>query len=211
MYIPTGSATAAAGNYMDLMLNNISGSFATSVSYPANLAPGASYAFHATFVQGNTLAQSAMGYTTLATLYSTYKVNRFRLSVTCQPANGNDASQLVVLPIGGEEIPSSSGFQVDTRVMASQPNAVAKVTASGVPPRENTVTIAHDVYHILGITKQQYEDYPPVTLSSAPTAYPCYGGIFIQQLNGANNTSPIVVQIVLEQDVTFSDVIQPIN
>lgn len=210
VYIPAGYATAAAGNYMDVCVNSVSSPFQFGCTYTATQAPAPTYAFHGSLVQGDVLGQVAMGYTAMASLYMQYKVHSFKLAVTAQPGAASDPMQLVVIPLGAEEIPSSSAGQVNSRVLSNQPNCVTKVCASGVPASLNTARVSHKVWDILGLRQQQYLDFPNALLSAIPS-YPCYAGIFLQGINGSNNASPVTVQIVLEQVVELSDLIQPIN
>jgi len=207
-YIGTGYATAAAGNFCDFMVNSIASPFYGGVSYPFTSGTGVySWGFHGSLVQGDVLSQASIGYQSLAGLYTNYKVHSYKVTVTVQPATAADPTVVSLIPIGGEEIPSTSAAQVDCRVMCSQPLSASKLCASGVPPSSNTLVIAHRVSDTLGLRQQQWLDMPPSALNATPT-YPCYAGLFLQETNGSNNSAPISVMIVLEQVVEFSDLIQ---
>lgn len=210
LYIPAGASTAAAGNYTDICVNTLSGQY--NVSYPSTAAPGAAYAFHASTVQGDLIAQTPLGYVSFASMYTNYKVMRFKLSAMIQPTLSSDTTALVLFPIGNEEIPSSAAGSTNLKVMASQPNAVNKIAYAFSSSTVNTAVIEHNVWDIIGQRKEQYVDQSPTPISSLPNnTQIAFAGLFLQQLNGANNTGSIIVQLQLEQIVELSDLIQPLN
>jgi hypothetical protein len=207
-FIPAASATAAAGNYSDIVVNSLAAQF--NATYPMTLTPGATYAFHGTAVQGNSIAQTPLGFTNFVGMYTKFKVMRFKVILTVQPAASSDTAVVVLSPLGAEEIPSTGAGSVNTHVMESQPNAVSKVVSWAVAPRENTLVIEHYPWDILGVRKDQYCDQSPDPIGLFP-ATPIYAGIFLQELNGTSNGSAIVVQCTIQQVVELCDLVQPIN
>lgn len=207
-YLAAGSATAAAGNYADIVVNSLAAQF--NASYPMTLVPGAAYAFRGVPIQGNSIAQTPIGFTNFAGMYTKFKVMKFRVAVAVQPAQSGDTCAVVVAPLGAEEIPASGAGNVNTHVMESQPNAVSKVCSQYVAPRENTIVIEHFPWDILGMRKDQYIDQPSDVIGLFP-ALPCYAGIFLQQLNGANNGAALPIQVTISQVVELTDLINPIN
>jgi hypothetical protein len=208
VYIAAGRSTAAAGNYMDMVVNTLNSQF--NATYAATVAPGATYSFWGTLVQGNVISQAPIGYTNFAGLYTKFKVHKFRVVVTVQPANSADTSSVVLAPLGAEEIPSTGAGSVNTHVMESQPSAVSKICQAFTCPRENTLTIEHNCWDYLGMRKEQYLDQPPDAIGGYP-ATPIFAGLFLQQLNGTNNAAAVVVQITIQQVVELCDLVNPIN
>lgn len=210
VYLPAGTSTAAAGNYTDICVNSLTGQY--NVTYPTTSAPGAAYAFHGSLVQGDSVAQTPLGYVSFVSMYTNYKVLRFKLSAMVQPTLTSDAAALVLIPLGNEEIPSSAAGSTNLKIMSSQPNAVNKVAYAFSSAAANTIVLEHNVWDILGQRKEQYMDQSPTPIASLPgNSQIAFAGLFVQQLNGANNTGSIIVQLQLEQIVELSDLIQPLN
>lgn len=215
-YIPASLSTAAAGNYMSIMLNSIVGPFNTP-TFPMTLGTTTySYGFHASLVQGYLITANPLGFTPLQSLYTNYRVIAYRLEVTVSPANSSDTCRLVVLPLGAEEIPSTSAANVDLRVIEEQPYALSCTCATNVasgPGFNNTLVLSGAPYKDLGLTREQYLSAGYQTsLGSLPAAnITDYAGIFLQQLNGTNNASPLVITCRLTQIVILEDAIQQVN
>jgi len=207
-YLAAGRSTAAAGNYTNFVLNSIVYQF--NSGYPVTLAPGSTFAFNAALVQGCAITQGPIGYTNFAALYEKYKVHKFKITATVIPSNVADATSMTLLPIGAEQIPSAAAGSVNTRVFESQPSAVTKVCIPFGPPSANTVTIEGFPWDYLGVRKEQYLDEAPDAIGVFP-ATPCYGGLFLQQLMGSNNSTAISVHITIEQVVELCDLVNPIN
>jgi hypothetical protein len=138
----------------------------------------------------------------------------YKVVVTVNPAQAADTCRLVVLPMGGEEIPSTSAGSVNLRVLEEQPYALATTCSSGVasgPTISNTLTLSGCPYKDLGLTRQQYYDAPPTSVASQPAAsIEDFVGIYLQQLNGTGNGQALSVQIKLEQICQFSDLLQQV-
>ncbi len=210
-YFPIGTLTAAAGNYMSILVNSAYSPF-NSATYQMTSIPGPVYAFRSTLVQGDTLVQQAMGYGSMSALYTNYRVLSYRLKVTFMTQNVADSAELVLVPVGFEEIPSSSSAAVNLRVMASQPRSKTRVCETSVPSRENTVILEGTVWDLVGQRKQQWLDQPPTALTATPGAgSQAYLGIFLQELNGTNNVAVCTIAIELQQTVEFTDLLNPIN
>lgn len=209
-YFPVGTLTAAAGNYMSILVNAVSTPF-NSATYQMTSAPGVAYAFHASLVQGSSIGNLPMGYSALAALYVNYKVLSYSLKVTFMPQNVADTTEMVVLPVGLEEIPFSAAASVNLRVMASQPRSVTRVCEVSVPGESNTVRLSQKMHHLVGQRAQQYLDLPPTAIGSNPSAgSQANVGIFLQQVNGANNATVATIAIELIQVVEFTDYLNPI-
>jgi hypothetical protein len=98
--------------------------------------------------------------------------------------------------------------------MEGQPFAKAKTVAAATVSDggNNTLVLTGNCAADLGKTPTQYEDGVDIPIGAAPAAgYFDAVGIFLQQLNGANNIATVTMQIRLVQEVTFYDLIQPIN
>lgn len=206
-YFPAGTMTAAAGNYFDLIVNAMSPF--TGVSYPLTLVPGATYAAHANLVQGCILAQTPIGYTELAGIYTNYRVIKYILEITVVPTNASDTTRVVVMPLGQEEIPGAGAASVNLKVFESQPYALAKTFASGVtPPGGNSIQLIGYPNRDLGRTMSEYMSLAPTASGSGPAPGTAdVVGVFLQQLNGANNSGVVTMQIKLMQEVEWYELI----
>lgn len=213
-YWPAGRMTAAAGNYFDVWVNNIIAPF--NNSYPATLAPGVAYASNAVLVQGYSIANNPIGLTALQGIYTNYRVFQYKLEITVTPTTNTDSCRLVCIPLGSEEIPSAAAANVDLRVMEAQPYSLSKTCGSGMiagPGVNNTLVISGAPYKDLGITREVYAGsgyQTPVTTSPALTIA-SFVGVFLQQLNGANNTQAVLCQCKLTQVVRFEELDAPIS
>lgn len=208
-FFPVGTLTAAAGNYMSVLVNSAYIPF-NSATYQMTSVPGPTFAFRSTLVQGDSLTQQAMGYASMSSLYTNYRVLSYRMKVTFMPQNVADTAELVLIPVGFEEIPSSSAAAVNLRVMASQPRSKTRVCETGVPSRENTLILEGNIWDLVGQRKQQWLDQAPTALTAFP-ANQAYLGIFLQELNGTNNVAVCTIAIELQQVVEFTDLLNPIS
>lgn len=209
-YIAAASSTAAAGNYMSVMVNSGYYPFNTVYSY-TNSVTG-TFNFHGTLVQGFSISNNFLGYSSIASLYENYKCLKWKLVVTVQPQNNSDVTTMVVLPLGNEQIPSSSAATVNLQVMQSQSRAKSKLCTTNAAGKDNCLIMSEDVATTLGRRSQQWLDTAPSAMGAVPaTADQCYAGLYIQQLNGANNTAALVVTVKLYQQFEFSDLLAPVS
>jgi hypothetical protein len=208
-YFPIGRLTAAAGNYAAVMVNSAYSPF-NAASYQLITAPGSTFSMNGVLVQGDTMAQQAMGYSSMAALYTNYRVLHYSLKATFMPQNVADTSEMVLIPVGFEEIPSTSAAAVNLRVMASQPRSIVRVCETAVPARENTLVLQQNGWDLVGMRKQQWIDLPPTSVTTFP-ANQAYVGIFVQQLNGTNNAAVCTLALELQQTIEFTDLLNPIS
>lgn len=215
MYYPAGRLTAAAGNYFAVMVNSIASPFNVPTFTATLTTASYSFANYANLIQGNSITDSPMGYSTMGGLYTKYAVLRYRLEVTAIPGSTTDAARMVVLPIGNEEIPSTGASSVNLRVLEEQPFALATTVASATdvgPASGNTLVLSGCPYKDLGVDRSTYLSDATVSMNSQPaTAYRSYAGIFLQELNGSNSTVAFSLQVKLTQIVQWSDLIQQVN
>lgn len=206
-YIPATNI-AVAGNYMDVLVNSFYHPFQTTyvVSTAVN-----TYSMHGSYVNGFSSTQNPMGYSTFAALYTLYKVMSYELVVTCQPQNTGDTVALCIFPIGNEEIPSATAANVNLQVFEGQPKFRSVVCANGVAAKFNTLSIRQPVHDLLGKRPSQWMDTDGTALGAQPATDAGYCGIFIQGLDGASNTSPIVVSVKLRQWIEFTDLVQQVS
>jgi len=200
--------TAAAGNYFSLPISNVVTPFNGPLGI--TLAPGATYASNASLVQGCSVTQNYMGYSSIATLYTNYKVMSYRVKLTAIPQNVQDTLELVILPVGFEEIPSTSAGSVNTRVLAAQPFCKTNVCEATVAAKYNSVTLVGNCWNMAGQRKEMYIDQPPTAVGAGPAA-PLFVGVFLQQVNGTNNVATVTMAIEIEVLVEFTDLLNPIN
>lgn len=209
LYWAPGRLTAAAGNYFSLPINNIVTPF-NGPTYNIISAPGPTYACNAQLVNGGSVTQASMGYSSLAALYTNYRVLSYKLTLVGMPTAASDMFQLVAVPIGFEEIPSASAANVNVRVLASQPRAKSIVCEPGVPAASNTVVLTGDLWNLVGQRKEMWLDQPPTALGAGPSST-AFLGVFIQELNGANNVGTCTLMVMVETLVEFTDLLNPIN
>lgn len=202
-YFPAGTMTAAAGNYFDLIVNAMAPM--SGISYPITAVPGATYAAHANLTQGCTISQTPIGYANLAASFRYYRVRKYVLEIVVIPQSAADTTRVVVFPVGSDEVPAAGAGSVDLRVFESQPYALAKTFASGVtPPGGNIITVVGRPNQDLGRTMAEYMALAPTLATSGPaTGTSSVYGVFLQQLNGANNASPVTLQLKLMQEVEW--------
>lgn len=206
-YWVAGRLTSAAGNYLSVYLNSLLQTYATP-NYQLTAAVGPAYASNAQLVQGNTINNGPMNLNNMAAIWKKYAVVKYRLEVTVTPAVNGDICRLVVAPFGDVEIPSSSAASVNLKVMEEQPFALATTCTpqSGSGLAGNTLVLEGAPYKDLGMSRAEYLAN---TLSSTATnAYPtkpCFAGVFIQQLNGSGNASPVTIQMKMLQTIILSD------
>jgi len=205
MYWAAGKMTAAAGNYFCVSVNAFNQPFNTM--YPYNQVPAPTYGNNASSVQGSTLANNAIGYNNVANLYSTYRVNKYKITVKGKSDTSTDDFRLVVFPLGDQTIPNSNAVYVNLAVMEGQPGAQAVDCINAARP--GTITHSMTVWDNLGWRKSAWMASNPSPLSAVPTQVPlAYVGIFCQQLAGSNNSQTCILSVVLEQEVELTDPIQ---
>jgi len=153
-----------------------------------------------------------MGYSTFASLYQQYKVLKYKVQVSVQPSITTDSLQLVVFPAGNEQIPSTAAGSTNLAVMEGQPQARSKIVVTQAPSKDNTLSITQHVWDLMGRRKNQLMDFASTQISSFPgTNDQGFVGIYLQQLNGASNTQPILVTVRLWQKVELTGLVGAIN
>lgn len=208
-YIPPAASTSAAGSYMSVLVNSIYQPFNTT--YNA-IAATNTYDMRGILVQGCTNSKNPMGYSTFASLYQQYKVLKYKVQVSVQPSITTDSLQLVVFPSGNEQIPSASAGSTNLAVMEGQPQARSKIVVTQAPSKDNTLSITQYVWDLMGRRKNQLMDFASTQVNSFPgTNDQGFVGIYLQQLNGANNTQPILVTVRLWQKVELTGLVGAIN
>jgi len=212
-YWAAGTMTAAAGNYFNLFPNARTPMSGNTYTVTAGVGT-ATYASNALLLQGSQLANTPIGWSAYSGLYANYRVKRYRLEITVIPQNAQDATRLIVFPLGDEAIPSATAGNVNTRVLEAQPGAKAMTVAAGVSGTRstNSMVIYGDVAKDLGKTTVDYMGLADTAVGSAPAAGTSdYIGVYLQQLNGANNTAVVSIQLRISQDIVFYDLSQEFN
>ncbi len=208
VYVNAAHSTAAAGNYASIGVNALTAYSASN--YTLLTAAAQPYSFHGNLVQGASLTQAPMGYGSLSALYTNYRVLSYTIKVTITPQVVSDILEFVVIPMGFEELPSSSAAAINLRVLASQPRARSRVCEASCPAKDNTITLSGTLWDLVGQRREQWMDQAPTAVTSSPNPL-AFVGIFMQQLNGSNNSQTINVRIELVQTVEFTDLLNPIN
>lgn len=215
-YLAASTATAAYGNYFSVCINALVQAFSVSTYTPTTGSGTYLYGFSGALVQGNSISGSPMWYNELASIYTAYKVLRYRLKVSVRSTSSADVFEIVLLPLGTEQIPSASQSNVNTRVLLAQPRSVHKVCSNGGNAQKDSVQLSQTVANLLNIRQGAWLDYPPTPMTQVPgtiggQGISGYVGFFLQMLNGVANTGSISVDIELEQEVEFTDINQPLS
>jgi len=96
--------------------------------------------------------------------------------------------------------------------MLGQARNKTKVCASGAAARDQTLTMKEYIHDILGRRKAQWIDEPGQSMGTQPgAADQAYAGLFLQELDGATNSNPVIVSIRMWQYVELTDLIQQLN
>jgi hypothetical protein len=165
---------------------------------------------HGSFVQGFSTGTEPAGYTVLQSLYTLYKVLKYRVTVRPQCASAADQFGVVLLPQSNEAIPSAAAGYMNLLVLQSQPRAKYRDIINGASQTE--LVHSEGVHTTLGKRLEQWRNIDSVAFNSAPaTADLAYCGLFLQPLNGSANQAVITVSIILEQEVEFSGLVAQIN
>lgn len=203
-YVPAGSMVYSTGNYFNIQVNSFYQPFNTT--YPVTAAaagPGGG----GTLVQGGALTNNPMGWAELAAIWQFYKVMKYRIEITAYISSTADSFKLVLIPLGGTEIPSASAGNINLRVLDAQPQTRSTVVEFGTGASDNTVAMESAVYKDLGVSREQYISGNQIPVGTSPSATNTwqtdYIGVFMQQLNGANNSGIITFSAKLIQDVRF--------
>lgn len=206
VYVAAGSMSVANGNYCDILVNSIVSPFQTTY----NINRSATYApFNGTFTQGYSVVNNPVGTGTLTALYQFYRVNRYKLEVMVQPQSGGDTTQAVIWPFGNDEAFGGGAVAPTLRICGSQNRAVTKTCVANAVQSQNTLKLAATPWEDLGITKAMYEaDCIPSVTSYPPTNFQDYVGLFLQEMDGATNGAPMIVNIKLTQAVSFWDLVE---
>jgi hypothetical protein len=206
-YVPAGNSTAAAGNYTNMCVNTLYTPF--NAGYPVNTAAN-TYSMHGSYVQGFSATSEPAGYTIFQTLYTLYKVMRYKITVRPQCATAADQFGVVLLPQSNEAIPSASAGYMNLLVLQSQPRAKYADVINGA--KQTSLVHSEGVHITLGKRAEQWMNIDSVPFNSAPTtADLAYCGLFFQPLNGSANQAVITCTIILEQEVEFSGLVAQIN
>lgn len=214
-YYPIGRLTAAAGNYFTILANSVSAPFASSTFVMTTGTASYTFGNNSLLIQGFVIGNSPMGLTEYQVLYNFYKVKRYRIEICVVPASQSDSLRLVAIPLGADEIPSAAAANVNLRVLEAQPKAKAMTISSSVasgPGPDNTLILANTCWQDVGKTQAEYMGTDDVrVITATPVGQQDFVGVFLQELNGTNNTSVVSIQVKLVQEVIFYDLINQIQ
>lgn len=205
--------TAAAGNYFSIMVNSVINPFYTTQNL-TNTTATYSYSNYGTLVQGTSSTQSPIGYSSIAQLYTNYRVVKYRLEITANAATAADIFRVVASALGQEEQPSTAAGSMNLRVLEGQPfsKAMTVSSAAGMTNGTNTIVLEGYPYQDMGKTKADYMGEASTPVGSFPDAsIRDYVGVFSQPLTGTNNAGICSMQLKLIQDVVFYDLVNQVN
>lgn len=205
-YLAAGRSTATYGNFMSFVCNSIYIPFGLS-TFNANTGTGTyAFAMNGQFTNGSSTTVGPIGYNTLGTLYTQYKVKNVKIKATVQPTAGQDTCCAVLFPLGNEAQVNGTSTYNNINVMMGQPGSKYKICNSSNDASKNTLFLKSAVHEILGRTKMQWDDQSNTVYGAAPqTNDQAFIGLYIQELDGAANVNPICVVIELQQEVMFTD------
>lgn len=161
-----------------------------------------------TGTNGSNEAQPPVGYGTLSALYNQYRVRSSSIKVTVQSENLSDNPVLVVFPVVGL-YSSGTGGIVDTQ---NQRYAVWKQCSCSNNTAQNTVSCYISSAKALGMTKQQYDDYPATAFGGAPTTnLDWYWQVAIYNPLSGDFTAQVIVTVDIGYYIELSDPIPLTN
>jgi hypothetical protein len=141
------------------------------------------------------------GSTALSNLYQNYKIWRAHYRITLTPSVPADMSTLYVYPVGADTLL----LPFDVSTSASEPNSKTTFCTPYTTNR-NMVSGTVDVAAVLGLTKKQYGDLPPLTYGAVP---PNGSDVLLQctYKTASNNTltASMFILIELEVEIEWSD------
>jgi len=208
-YVTAGQSSNSYGSYMSVQVGTIYQPFNTTYTATAgtNL-----YDMRGNLVQGSSNLENPIGYSTFATLYEKYKVLKYKIRVNARPSATGDAIQMVLFPLGNDQIPSASTGNVNLALMEGQPMAKSKQLNAHSSAFENSLELSQAMEDCLGKRKSQWSSLDGTNMGGFPsTDIQAYVGLYLQQINGAANTGPICVSVRLWQQVEFTDLLPQIN
>lgn len=169
---------------------------------------GAAPAFKGTSLLGSSTSNNPIGYNYLNSNWETYKVIEYEVVLTVTPQSSQDPVVFAMAPLGDQEQPTVGTWTYYD--MCAQRFARSGRAINGANTRLNTLMYRGTVHKDLGLTKQQWLDYPQTDMASQPSGNDTinYFGILLASANGATNSIATLVDVVLRQRVIVSDPVQ---
>ncbi len=169
---------------------------------------GAAPAFKGTSLLGSSTTNSPIGYDFLSTNWETYKVVEYEVILTVTPQSSQDPVVMAIAPLGDQEQPTVGTWGYFD--MCAQRFARSGRAINGANTRLNSLVYRGAVHRDLGLTKQQWLDWPQTDMAAYPSGNNIinYFGIFLASANGATNSIATLVDVQLRQRVIVSDPVQ---
>jgi len=169
---------------------------------------GAAPAFKGTSLLGSSTTNNPIGYNYLSSNWSTYKVIDYEVIVTVTPQSSQDPVAMAIAPLGDQEQPTVSTWTYFD--MCAQRFSRSGRAINGANTRLNSLVLRSSAHRDLGLTKQQWMDYPQTGMGTQPSGNNTvtYFGVLLASLNGATNSIATLVDVELRQRVIVSDPVQ---
>jgi len=155
---------------------------------------------------GSATTNAPMGYTALTALYNQYRVRASRIKVTCTPQALADSITLAVYPSAAVTNTDIQPFRA-----CSQRYSKWKMCTCNNNVKDNTVINYLSSNVALGLTKQQYDDYPATIIGNAPVAgQDWYWQVSYFTNSASVNSTNVVFTVELDLYLELSD-LQPLQ
>jgi hypothetical protein len=206
-YLAPGTQSTSA-NFASILPNSLVQPFlpASGNNFAATVS---AFAFKGTSSGGSATASNPVGYTYLSSYWQTYKVVDYEVILTVNPQLSGDAVAFAMAPLGDQEQPAS-GANWTYFTFCAQRYCQSGRATNGANTRLNSLRYSGPFHRDLGLTKQQWLDFPKTAVTAQPSGNNtvAYFGIFLCSIDGSTNVSPIVVDVLLRQRVIMSDPVQ---
>lgn len=204
--IAAGSLSAVA-NFASILPSSLFQPFNTPTGNTFANA-GASPAFKGTSLLGSSTTNSPIGYDFLSSNWETYKVVEYEVVYTVTPQSSQDPCVIAMAPLGDQEQPTVGTwgyFDICAQRYARSGRAI-----NGANTRLNSLVYRGPVHRDIGLSKQQWLDWPQTDMAAQPSGNNVinYFGIFVASANGATNSIAVLVDVVLRQRIIVSDPVQ---
>jgi len=197
--IPVGTIWTNGGAFFTVLANGYV-PFTTAALMTAAVNPGPAVALSNT----SNLASNLAGYNEFARLYANYRIVKSKFKITLYPANANDVIQMCVSCVPGTSLQTT--FLSPEAVQGQ--NGIIQRVIQFSDNKDHTITSTNLPWNVLGLTKAQYDDQPPVQSGSQPSGTVDYNYI-INLFNLVSTTlaGNVGISCELEADVELSQVL----
>lgn len=193
----------AAGSWFSIAANAFYEPY-TAGSFQNATACGGTDAF------GSTNTQNVIGFSTMANLYSVYKVHGARLKLRVSCVSASDVLITTVIPMSGNQYSGTVFPLTSLNVEEGQDNVKTVMVTNQQGPK--TIQMYQKSTTVCGLTKLEYDASPMVSMAAQPSGTNAW--FFLIQFNnlsGLTNTGLIYAEWELEQYVECAQTYSLLN